>query len=151
MTEQAYLIDAAARTITMFEHENFEGLIAHLPGGLTLGARFPNGDLLYLDDMGLLEPATKAFRLKSRKDGQPFMSNGVLKGMNDMDEHGRESCLPPRFSIAELQAEIEWLTVEQALNWFRAMESETALSINGQPVATWTGYLAMLEGRETPD
>jgi hypothetical protein len=140
-----YHIDAVARTITEIDYTYFN-MRTWLPGGVTIGIVYDNGDVLYVDDEGLLHPATRAFRIKKRADGQPMMSDGILTGEDDMDE-GDIGTLPPQFTIEQLQEEIEWLTVEEALQWFRDRINEPSITINGAPIAYWREMLAAMEGK----
>lgn len=147
---KGYWIDAAERTIKEIEWTD-QSFQVMFEGGPTIGATFPNGDTLYVDDEGLLHPATLAFRIKQRPDGQPMMSNGFLTGR----DHGEiingdfvERTLDPEMTIEALQAEIEWLTVEEALAWFHEQADKPAAFINGRPVTLWGEFLEQLEGRE---
>jgi hypothetical protein len=142
-----YYISAAERSISPAEY-TYKSMIRFLPGGITIGATFRNGDVLYADDEGLLHPATKAFRIRRRLDGMPMMSDGFLTGRDD-----HEATLPPSFTIAQLQAEIEWLTVEEALDWFRARVAEAAVTRRNLKtgetvvVADWRSMLRNMEGK----
>lgn len=137
---KVYWIDAAARTITEIEWTD-KTFRTMFPGGPTIGLVFPNRDVLYVDDEGLLHPATVAFRLKHRADGQPMMSNGLLTGPDSISGN---ITLPPRMTIEALANEIEWLTVDEALLWFRLVAATPAVTLNGQPVATWAEFLGYL-------
>jgi hypothetical protein len=144
-----YWIDAAKREITEAEASNND-LYKRFPGGLCIGATFANGDVLYVDDEGLLNKATVAFRIRRRRDGQPMMSNGALSGRDDgkiVDGELIETTLDPAMSLDELQDEIEWLSVDEALDWFRARVNEPAVLIGNEPVMDWSGFLAHLEGK----
>lgn len=143
---QAYLIDAAARTITPIEYSGYD-FRTYLPGGICIGQVFRNGDVLYVDDMALLKKAAVAFRIKDRPDGQPMMSNGILTGP---DSPRGTTTEPPQFTTTELAQHIEWLTVEDALTWFRGKADEAAvISHSGgisQVHASWADLLRNLEG-----
>lgn len=138
----ALFVDAGTREIKSVEYGP-ELMRRCLPGGPTIACVFDTGDVLYVDDEGLLHPATVAFRLKRRSDGQPMMSNGLLLGGDDV--HG--GTLPCELTAERLIDEIEWLTVEEALAWFRARANEPAVTLNDQPVAMWQSLLDNLEGR----
>lgn len=141
---KAYLIDAAARTITPIEY-TYASMREHLPGGICIGATFPNGDVLYVDDEGLLQPATKAFRIRKRRDGQPMMSNGILTGPDSPDPRSNDT-LPPGMTIEELADEIEWMTVADALTWFRRRAPGAAVTSGDAVLATWGDFVAVMEG-----
>ena len=142
---KGYLVDAGKREIREIEY-TYTTIREHLPGGICIAQVFPNGDVLYVDDEGLLKPAVVAFRLHCRRDGQPMMSNAILTGPDDLDD-----TLPPGMTPAELQASIQWLTVEEALAWFRAKADDPAVTITAgkrrDVIASWAQMLANLEGR----
>lgn len=143
---KGYLIDAGAREITPIDYEHGT-MRKHLPGGICIGYVFRNDDVLYVDDEALLRPATVAFRIKRRHDGQPMMSNGILTGGDD----NYSGTLPPTFTIAQIQGEIEWLDLADALAWFRLKAAQPAVTgrWGGKPAtvyARWADLLRNLEG-----
>lgn len=142
---KGYLVDAGKRCITPIEYE-YKTMKQHLPGGICIAQVFPNGDVLYADDEALLRPATVAFRLKGRRDGQPMMSNGILTGRDSIDDTD-----PPLSSIVDLLDEIEWLTVDEALVWFRAKSNDPAVTMHTaegtQTLADWAEFTRNLEGQ----
>lgn len=141
---KAYLIDAAARTIVPIDY-TYTSMREHLPGGICIGATFDNGDVLYVDDEGLLQPATKAFRIRRRRDRQPMMSNGILTGRDNPDPRSTNT-LPPAMSIEELAGEIEWMSVDDALTWFRRRSPGAAVTSGDAVLATWGDFIAVMEG-----
>jgi hypothetical protein len=148
---KAYLIDATARTITPFDYERYGTFTDYLPGGLCIGHLFANEDVLYVDDLGLLRPAECAFRIKGCLSGQPLMSNGILTGRDTT-----HTTLPPTFSIAEMAEQIEWLTVDEALDWFRARQDQPAVASTTSDGtytvhAHWSDFVRSLEGRDGYD
>lgn len=147
MTMTAYVIDAVTRTISKLEYAQYTELWTHLPGGPCIGMVYPSGDVIYVDEVALLRPATVAFRIKSREDGQPMMSNGVVTGRDDAN-----TTLSPAMTIPELWQEIEWLDTADALDWFRAKGTTPAVvtEFSGVKVmhATWADLLGNLEGQQ---
>lgn len=148
---KGFLINADTRRIEPLEYE-YTTMRQWLPSGICIGQVFANGDVLYVDDECLLRPAERAFRIKVRPDGQPMMSHAILTGRDSDDPHSNDT-LPPSFTAEELAAEIEWLTVDQALDWFRRKAAEPAVTMSGSETGTtvlavWGDLLANLEGRE---
>lgn len=144
---QAYLIDPLTRSLREIAG-GYEATKEYMPGGIAVAWRYPNGDVLYADDEGLLRRASMAFRIRSRPDGQPMMSRGIVHGPDDL---WSDQTLTPRSTMADIEADIEWLTVEEALAWFRAKAAEPAMTREqgGNPVevwATWADFLRNLEG-----
>lgn len=147
---EAFFIDADRRAIVSWNYE-YNDMASKLGGSMCIGQIFPNGDVCYVSDDGLLRPARRAFRIKGRSDGQPMLSNGVLTGRDNHDADAKVGTLPPRFTIAELSREIEFLTIEQALSWFRVRANEPAVVrtvAGGEPevLSTWGDILLNLEG-----
>lgn len=138
---KAYHVDAANRIIRPFEYHGYEDFRRLLPGGITIGAIFEGGDVLYVDDEALLGPAKVAFRIRRRPDGQPMMSDAILTGRDDLD-----TTLPPTMTLSELEREIEWLDLETAIAWFRERASDPAVIGNGTVLARWADLLKNLEG-----
>lgn len=140
-----YLIDADARKITPIVYE-YNTMKEHLPGGICVAQVFRNGDILYVDDEALLRPATVAFRVKVRRDGQPMMSNAILTGPDDA-----VGTAAPGMTIAELRAEIEWLTLGEAMDWFRSKGAEPAVVLTtnegSETLADWGEFTRNLEGQ----
>jgi hypothetical protein len=144
---RAYFINAIARTIEPFDWTPGASIRDKLPGGLDIGYVFPNGDVLYVDDEALLRKAEMAFRILPRADGQPMMCHGVLTGR----DHGDET-LPPRFTPDQLASQIAWMTVDEALAWFRAKADQPAVTSQDglgriEVHAMWGALLANLEGK----
>lgn len=152
----ALLVNAKDRTITPFECNDYRDIVKQLPGGFTIARVFDNGDVLYVDDEALLRPATVAFRIKGRVDGQPMMSNGVLQGRDDnkiINGELVETTLDPAMTPEQLQEHIEWMTVEEALVWFRERSDAPATELQSgddKPVVInrWRDFLLHLEGKE---
>jgi hypothetical protein len=148
---KGFFIDASRRIIEPFDYE-YRDLGRKIGGSITLGHVFPNKDVLYVEDEALLRPAEKAFRIYARPDGQPMMSDGIVTGADSIDPDAKVGTLPPTFTLAELQNQIGWLTVEQALLWFRACADQPAVThrTDGQStvVAHWRDLLTNLEGGE---
>lgn len=146
-----YFIDAHARRITPWTYQ-YGDMGPKVGGSITIGHVWLNGDVCYVSDDGLLKPARCAFRIKSRADGQPMMSNGITTGKDSPNPEAEIGTLPPMFSVADLEREIEWLTVDEALDWFRLRAEEPAVTrtIGGRKteiIATWQSIIDNLEGR----
>lgn len=149
---KAYWIDAGARTVSPIDY--VDGTLHRLfEGGIDIAAQFESGDVLYVDGECLLRPATVAFRIKRRPDGQPMMSNGAMTGPDRgemINGDYVEATLPPIMSLTDLEDEIEWLTVEQALDWFRAKAktAQPAVTVNDTSLATWGEFLEIMTAKK---
>jgi hypothetical protein len=144
---KAYFVDAGARTVTPIDY-GYNGLRRWLPGGITVAKVFTNGDVLYVDDEALLHPVKVAFRLWGDDQRQPFVSNGVLTGRDD-----RDSTLPPVMSVDQLVRQIVWLTVEEAMQWFRKRAGQPATSFvfeDGEVkvLNRWSDFLPGMEDKK---
>jgi hypothetical protein len=148
---KGFFIDAMRRTITPWTYE-YSDMGKKLGGSMTLGKIYPDGDALYLSDDGMLRKADRAFRLKSEPDRQPFFSDGIVTGRDNNDPNAILGTLPPRRGVAELAAEIIWLTVEEGLDWVRRRHAEPAVTFYSgdgtqKVLATWGDLLRNLEGQ----
>lgn len=130
--QRAILIDAANREIKYVPCQGYLDMRKHLPGGITVCWVFHDqgGDVLYVDDEALLRPAVCAFRWKLRPDSQPMMSNGLLTGRDNatIDNDGDlvEETFDPLLTPEQVAQYVEWLTVDDALSWFRSKADEPA-------------------------
>lgn len=156
---KALIIDPTDRTIREAEIEGYHAMLPFLPGGITVAYVFheTTGDVLYVDEEGLLKPPTCAFRIKTRTDGQPMMSKGILTGPDDshMDEESGEvvdETLDVQLKPHQLEPYIEWLTLEEAFKWFEDRAGETSSYILGtdgtkMPLTVWGEYLRAMRGK----
>lgn len=147
---EGVFIDADFKSITPWRYA-YGDLGPKLGGSICIGHVFASGDVLYVDDAGLLKPARRAFRIRSRKDGQPMLSHGIVTGRDSNTEDGLGT-LPPRLSIPEVEREIQFLTVAEAMNWFYARAAEPAVTrqVPGKPLevlARWSDIIKNLEGQ----
>jgi hypothetical protein len=80
----AYFIDATRRAIEAVEvaHGSAVGAdIRRMVGGyFAIAHVWPSGDVLYVDDEGLLKAPTVGFRFALRLDDMPLAGSGVVVG-----------------------------------------------------------------------
>jgi len=97
---KAYKINVHSNKVEVVDYKTFESIHQHGEFDLfTTGARLPNGDTVWVDDEGLLNGTTRAFRW----DGQLLMGNGVVCGGDNMGE-----TVDAASTIAEIESHIEW-------------------------------------------
>ena len=147
---KGFLIDPARRVVEPLNDVSYDKIKSYFPGGLCLGAQYPNRDVIYVDDEGLMHPATVAFRLRSRPNSQPFMSMAVLSGPDNNDESGTND---PGTTIEHLISDVEWLTIPEALNWFRDRSAGPVFTLttgDGEVVvlSTYQDFIVCMEGGE---
>jgi hypothetical protein len=145
MAMKGYLIDSKTRTVTECEYEyGGDRSISNLikGNGICIGWQWTTGDVLFVDDEGLLKPQEFFFRIVKRADGQPYAGNGMVCGPDNED-----SSDDPRMTMAEVLADIEWLTHADFEAWCKAHSGQAATSIttvDGTTVlSTWDDYPAM--------
>lgn len=108
---KAYKIDATNNVITTIEmSEDFLEISRNIGCDLfTVGRTLKNGDTLFVDDEGLINPNVKRGFLF---DGQFFAGNGVMLGCerdgssasvktNELDFASRVTFAPPCFEISD--------------------------------------------------
>jgi hypothetical protein len=119
---EALVIDSEKRQVrraTFVSVKDIRDLIGCGQDGFCVGWHWSNGEVLYVDDAGLLKPTLKHyFRIKDRIDGQPYAGNGLIVGREisdvegNMVRHDRIS-----FTIAGVERMIEWLTRSDFVRW----------------------------------
>jgi hypothetical protein len=81
---RAWFIDATKRTISAVEVAHGSAMLVdmrRLIGGyIDIAHVWPGGDVLYVDDEGLLKAPTVGFRFALRLDDQPLAGSGVVVG-----------------------------------------------------------------------
>jgi hypothetical protein len=133
---QGYLIDPEAKTISAVEY-NYSNIAELIDCDLFChGHSWPNGDVLFVDDNGLLKPQRHFFRVRTRLDGQPLPGKGLVVGPDNATDSD-----PPGQSIDDLRRTIEWITREQFVAWAKA-QTRAAVTINGEAVTFWDEFIA---------
>jgi hypothetical protein len=139
---KAYLIDSAAQTITEIEYSGLAALQSLIGGYIEVAWTWQNGDVVYVDEEGLLKPQSAFFRLAPRRDGQPLAGNGVLVGREQAAKNADGYItLPPTTSLDALRSQVQFLSYEQVQAWAKGNASEPAVVVSSQSP----------DGRETRD
>jgi hypothetical protein len=108
---RAYFIDATKRTISAVEVAHGSDMLADmrklLGGYIDMAHAWPSGDVLYVDDEGLLKSPTVGFRFALRLDDQPLAGNGIvvgreLQGGAAKRHPGGYTTADPRIMLAQL-------------------------------------------------
>lgn len=130
---QAILIDAAARTITAVEYEPsklLQFLQAAVGGYIEVAASWTDGDVLFVNEEGLLRPTAHWFKL-SGKD-QPLNGNGIVVGPElEPDDDGVElGNAPPGITVDALSALVRFMSAHEVSAWAKANASDPAASMS---------------------
>jgi hypothetical protein len=138
---KGYLIDSAARKIRAVDYDysgprGISALAGFGRSGFCIGWRWVCGDVLYVDDEGLMKPAQHWFRMNRRPDGQPYAGNGFVTGPDTLD-----STAPPSMTPADILAEITWLSDAKARKWLQDRANQPAVTMTSNAetsvIATW--------------
>jgi hypothetical protein len=123
-------INSKERTITEVPDNSYPKLSEMVEGSIELAMQFPNDDVLYVNEEGMLIGLDYWFIFEGGH--QPFAGNGVLCGAdrNDGDNEG-EQTYPPSFSVDDVRTRVRFPTIEQVRAWARANASDPAVSIRG--------------------
>jgi hypothetical protein len=99
---KAYWIDSENKSITEVESSSLADMRRHIGGHIEIAFLHPNGDVLYVDEEGLLKNPEHWFRYSHRTD-QPFAGNGLLVGREvEGDEYPEGfTTLSPKTSLAD--------------------------------------------------
>jgi hypothetical protein len=141
---RAILIDATTRELRVVACNGAEDIRALLGGWLEAACQLPSGDVLYVDEEGLLKPQTGGFLFALRPD-QPLMGHGVLVGpelTNDEGEYIGDADV--RTPIVLLRRLVRFVDRAYIDAWGRANASEPAASVttlgpDGEPETTALG------------
>jgi hypothetical protein len=119
---QAILIDSMARLVRPIDYRG--GQLQELVGGwIEIGHRFDTGDILFVDEEGLMKPQVAWFRLTGKD--QPMAGNGVIVGPEVGDTI---RTMPPRITVDQVRDLIRFLTREQVMSWAKGNASEPAVT-----------------------
>jgi hypothetical protein len=133
---KAILIDAEKRDIREVEYRP-NGVDGEAPtigdyiGGWIEGAfTFPTGDVMFVDEEGLLKPTMHFFYCAFRTD-QPMAGNGLIVGreVEDEDVPGGYYTVDPVVTVEWLKRHIAFMTRAEFDRWGLAHASEAAQTI----------------------
>lgn len=100
---ECYLIDAANKTITATSYLGLSGLQTLIGGYIETAYMWENGDVLFVDEEGLLKPEDKGRFMIFERSDQVLMGNGVLVG-REVDNDGNTD--PPAMTIDALRGRV---------------------------------------------
>jgi hypothetical protein len=142
---KAILIDAVKREIREVEYriQSAEGELPtvgdYIGGWIEAAFRFPSGDVMFVDEEGLLKPTMHFFFCAFRTD-QPMAGNGVVVGeeVEDEDVPGGYYTVDPVVTVEWLRRNIIWMDRAEFDAWGNSRASEAAGTItffrDGKPV-----------------
>jgi Domain of unknown function (DUF3846) len=137
---RAIFIDAEKREISEVECDTLKNGVRRLIGGyIEMAWLWPSGDVLFVDEEGLLKPNEHFFRLSLRQDGQPLAGSGVIVGEELLDREGEWiGNADPSISCDTVRPLIQFLSRVQAEAWGKANASNPFTTIttirDGRPV-----------------
>lgn len=103
---KALHVDVDHRTISEVEYNGLADLQRLVGGHIEVAYHWPNGDVLYVDEEGMLKHGPyRGFRIPERPD-QPLFGNGVLVGPEVDDGLDTE---PPTMSLDELRLRVQFV------------------------------------------
>ncbi len=154
---KGYLIDATKREIREVDYvtepmESPISLQSHIGGYIQGAYAWENGDVLFVDEEGLLKPQLYFFRIDVRPD-QPLAGNGVVVGRERTNPRTGDylGTDDPVISLETLRAAVTWLTRDQVDAWAKGNASEPASAIyypdgDGNLIREVTGHIGELYG-----
>jgi hypothetical protein len=162
---KAILIDAKKREIREVEYRP-SGMKGDVPtvgeyigGWIEMAFQFPTGDVMFVDEEGLLKATMHFFYCAFRTD-QPMAGNGVVVGreVEDEDVPGGYYTVDPVVTVEWLRRHIIWMDRAEFDRWGLANASEPEGTIttirDGRPVTevlhTYGQLLADMP-RKAPD
>lgn len=142
---KAISINSATQTVRVVEYNGLSDLQRLVGGSIEVAYQWPNGDVLYVDEEGLLKPQEHFFLLAERSD-QPLAGDGVIVGAEQETEAGYVT-LPPTFTVPEVLAKLRFLTRSQVDSWAKANASDAAIVIGGSGPDGWSEAVVARIGR----
>jgi hypothetical protein len=130
---KAILIDAEKREIREVEYRP-NGVAGDVPtigeyigGWIESAFTWPTGDVMFVDEEGLLKPTMHFFYCAFRTD-QPMAGNGVVVGreVEDDDAPGGYYTVDPVVSVEWLRRRIRWMDRAEFDRWGLAHAAEPA-------------------------
>lgn len=145
------LIDSTHRGFSYVDWKEGD-VTKYIDGSLTIAFTYQRNDkprsmmwadVVYVNDEGLMRPYQHFFRTRTRRsDGQPLAGNGFITGPDIVDKEGTYlRSADPQVTMAQLAADIEWLTRAQFVEWVKAQRDEPSMTVNNMPFAWWRDYL----------
>jgi uncharacterized protein DUF3846 len=105
---KAILIDVTARMISTVEYTGAEDLRKLVGGWLEIGRAWPNEDVLYVDEEGLMKQTPGFFMIVG--NAQPLAGNGVIVGRERFDDEGLYlGTDDPRIMLAQVAVMVRFL------------------------------------------
>ena len=101
---KAYWVNVAERTITAVDYSGLADLKRLVGGYIELAKQWPTGDVLYVDEEGLLKNPKAFFSIPGHPT--PIGSNGVVVGREIGDT---DITADPTIPSDQLRAEVRWL------------------------------------------
>ena len=113
---KALFIDSAMRSVTEVEIGGLEDMQRLVGGYIETAVAWANGDMLFVDEEGLLKPQEHFFRLPVERPDQPFAGNGILVGREEEGPQFEDGYTthPPTTTADELRAKVIFLTALEA-------------------------------------
>lgn len=124
------LIDSERQEIRWVQFGGSEGLRELIGGWIEVAYSWDTGDVLYVDEEGLLKPQSHFFTIAVRRDGQPLPGNGVIVGREVEDDSPQGfHTLPPTLTVDELRSMVQFRSHAQAQSWAKANASEPSTTV----------------------
>lgn len=125
---KALWINSEKQEITVVDYAGLTDLQRMVGGYIEVGMSWPNGDVLFVDEEGLLKPKAHWFMIEGNR--QPLGGNGIVVGREDYDKAtDKETQLDVATTVEQLTPQVRFLTRDQAVAWGRANASDVSMSI----------------------
>lgn len=102
---KAYWINSEAMQVVSVPYSGLADLKRMVGGYIECAKHWPNGDVLYVDEEGMLKNYAYGFEIEGGH--QPFFGNGVLVGREL--GHDTADTADPTVTLGELAQQIEFL------------------------------------------
>ena len=122
-----YWVNTTDKTITEVSCHNLADLQKLVGGYIEAAYEWPTGDVLFVNEEGLLAAERAFFRVGDRDT--PLAGNGVVVGPEADDDSGELTS--PTITLAQLHAQIRFLSAAEVKAWAKAHSSEPMITFQG--------------------
>lgn len=126
--QKAILIDAKNREVREVDYVTTNDINSFVGTPFCIGAYFPNEDVMFVDDEGLLNDTQDFFEVTGGH--QPYAGNGLIVGKEILDEEGDLiKTADPTATVEWVRENVKFMTKTELANSIYAKYSEPSIGV----------------------
>ena len=106
MKQKGIFIDTKNRDVKEVEYETYRDIQALVGSPFCIAMTFENGDVLFVDDEGLINGTEHFFTITGGH--QPFAGSGLIVGAEETNEEGEEITKDPETSLSWVKGNVQY-------------------------------------------